>query len=231
MHTALSVLAFFLITSSAQAQAALEVPGHHPAAFVPPSGAGPRPLVVALHGNFDRPEWMCAAWARIVRGRAFILCPRGIPRTDAPGQDRWQLPEAHILAREVSAARAALSARFPGRVHDGPDVWVGFSQGAHRASRLAAGDPARYPRIQLVEGGASLWRGARSYARSDGRVALVCAMPWCEQQGRRVARTIAPQRVRLERIPAAHHDLATMEPAIQRTFEWLIEGDARFTAP
>ena len=60
--------------------------------------------------------------------------------------------------------------------------------------------------------------------------ALVCAMRWCELRGRRMARAFGagPARARLERIPAAHHDLVTLGPAIRRSFEWLIAGDARF---
>lgn len=235
MKAVRTLAAWSLLASAASAQdapLALDVPGYAPAAMLPASGDARRPVVIALHGNFDRPEWMCAAWDRVVRRRAFLLCPRGVPRTDAPGQDRWELPPAHRLAREVAAARRALAERFPGRVDDGPDVWVGFSQGAHRVSRMAAADPARFARIQLVEGGNSMWRpdGARRYAPSTGRVALVCAMRWCEQRGAVLARALrdGTAEARLERIPAAHHDLRTMEPAIARTFDWLIEGDARF---
>ena len=230
-------LAFVLwLPAAATAQpapSALEVEGYRPAAFVPADGDGLRPVVVALHGNFDRPEWMCAAWARFVQGRAFILCPRGRPRTDAPSLDRWELPHAHLLRREIAAGRRALAARFPGRIDDSaPDVYVGFSQGAHRIARMAAGDPSRYPRIQLVEGGNALFRvpGAQRYARQPGRAAVVCALPWCATRGQILVRTLEQGRAsgRTERIPAAHHDIPTMAPAIQRTFDWLVEDDPRF---
>jgi len=219
-----------LAPAPAHAQTALDVDGYHPAAFVAPDGEGPRPVVVALHGNFDRPEWMCARLAPIVAGRAFILCPRGEARADAPGQDRWQLPVAARLRREIAAGRAALVARHPGRVADGPDVYVGFSQGAHRISRMALADPARFPRVQLIEGGASFWRGPTRYARHGGRVALVCAMRWCEQRGRRAAEALNRGRAeaRLERRDGAHHDFDVMEPAIRETFEWLVADDPRF---
>lgn len=219
-----------LVAAPARAQEALEVPGHHPAAFVPARGDAARPVVVALHGNFDRPEWMCAFWAPIVAGRAFLLCPRGEPRTDAPELDRWQLPVAARLRREIAAARQALAARFADRIDDGPDVYVGFSQGAHRISRMATAAPARYPRVQLVEGGASFWRTPGRYARSRGRAAFVCAMRWCELRGARAQRVIDRGRAqaRIERREGAHHDLRVMQPAIRDTFEWLIAGDPRF---
>lgn len=228
---ALATALVLLASSSASAQEALPVPGgFHPAAFVAADGEGPRPVVVALHGNFDRPEWMCAHWASVVRGRAFLLCPRGLPRTDAPGLDRWQLPLAGPLGREIAAARRALEARFPGRLDAGPDLYVGFSQGAHRVSRMAEARPEAFPRIQLVEGGATFWRGPHRWARSRGRVAFVCAMRWCEQRGRASVERLrrGPAVARLERRDGAHHDLEVMGPAIRETFEWLIEGDPRF---
>lgn len=229
IRTALSC-ALWLLTAPAHAQEALPVPGHHPAAFVAPDGEGPRPLVIALHGNFDRPEWMCAHWATVVRGRAWLLCPRGLPRTDAPALDRWQFPAAGPLGREIAAARRALAARFEGRVDDGPDLYVGFSQGAHRVSRMAEARPEAFPRIQLVEGGATFWRGPRRYARSHGRVAFVCAMRWCEQRGRGSVERLGRAHVeaRLERREGAHHDLEVMGPAIRETFEWLVADDPRF---
>ena len=222
-----------LATTAASAQPspqALEVVGFRPAAYVAAAGDGPRPVVVALHGNFDRPEWTCAAWAPIVRGRAFVLCPRGIPRTDATHLDRWELPIAARLVREIAAARSALAARHEGRIDEGPDVYVGFSQGAHRISRMALGDPERYPRIQLVEGGASFWRGTRPYAASRGRVAFVCSMRWCEMRGRRALAELERGRAeaRLERRDGAHHALDVMAPAIQETFDWLVRDDPRF---
>jgi len=60
----------------------------------------------------------------------------------------------------------------------------------------------------------------------------VCAMRWCEQRGERLARILEAGRanVRRERIPAAHHDLVTMEPALIRTFDWLVADDPRFGA-
>ena len=67
------VLVFWLmIPAGASAQVeALAVPGHSDAALVVPASVEPRPVIVALHGNYDRPEWACESWAQIVDGRAF----------------------------------------------------------------------------------------------------------------------------------------------------------------
>ena len=228
-----ALLALAALPASVDAQEPLEVPGHRAAVFVAADGGGARALVVALHGNFDRPEWACAAWDRIVRRRAFLLCPRGEPRADAPGLDRWQLPLAGPLAREIAAARRALAARHPGALDEGPDVYVGFSQGAHRIARFALTTPARYPRVQLVEGGDALWSGPGAAARPGARVAFVCATAWCARRGRGAVAALARggAEARLERRPGAHHELDVMEPAIRETFEWRVRDDARFAPP
>lgn len=227
MRIALVVL---FLCSGAHAQEPLNVPGFRPASFVAASGTGPRPVVVILHGNFDRPEWDCAAWAPIVHGRAFLLCPRGIPRRDAPGLDRWTHNQPQVLLREVAAGRAALSARFPGRVDEGPDVWIGFSLGAHRVAALAMHAPTQFRLLQLVEGGNSFWQegGAQHYARGGGRVAIVCAQAGCLRQGTRFVEHVGEAQARVERIESCHSCLDVMAPAIARTFDWLVSEDPRF---
>ena len=50
---------------------ALEVPGFASAVVSVPLGArAPRPILVATHGNFDRPEWQCMVWGEIVGARS-----------------------------------------------------------------------------------------------------------------------------------------------------------------
>lgn len=39
----------------------LAVPGFGEAVVYAPQGEGPRVVVVAAHGNYDRPEWQCDA--------------------------------------------------------------------------------------------------------------------------------------------------------------------------
>jgi poly(3-hydroxybutyrate) depolymerase len=46
-------------------QLSLSVQGYQPAIVVPPLLKGKRPVVVALHGNFDRPEWNCNALVKL----------------------------------------------------------------------------------------------------------------------------------------------------------------------
>src|SRR5690606_35988873 len=69
-----------------------------------------RPVVIALHGNYDRPEWQCQVWREITGGTTWVLCPRGVPRGDAPrGADRWTYAGADKLEAELDAALVALA--------------------------------------------------------------------------------------------------------------------------
>lgn len=217
-----------------RAQEALSVPGFLPASVVAPSDASrPRPVVIALHGNFDRPEWMCAAISSVVAGRAFILCPRGVPRRDAPEDDpRFTHRPLRGLLREVDAARAALAAAYPGQLDDGPDVWLGFSLGAHRAAAVATSAPERTPLVLLIEGGDALFEhdAAERLAAHGGRVGVACALPGCERRGRRLAETLAAGSgaALVERIETCHWCIDVMRPAIARIFDWLVSSDPRF---
>jgi predicted esterase len=229
------VLVFWLmIPAAASAQVeALAVPGHSDAALVVPASVEPRPVIVALHGNYDRPEWACESWAEIVEGRAFVLCPRGAPRRDVPrAEDRWTYRGADAVVREVEAARRALVARYGARVAGGPDVWVGFSLGAHLVAELASrADGPR--RIQLVEGGRTLFRHAgarRRFARAGGRVAIVCGQRSCDAAARAASEAIVAAggdaRVRFVEVGHQRHPLMT--PLLRETLDWLVAGDPRF---
>src|SRR5262245_14623589 len=64
----------------------LEVPGFGPALAAVPLGArAPRPLLIAVHGDHDRPEWTCGSYRHVISSRAFILCPRGPAQADVFG--------------------------------------------------------------------------------------------------------------------------------------------------
>jgi predicted esterase len=229
-----AVVLCLLIPAAASAQVeALEVPGHSDAALVVPRSSEPRPVVVALHGNFDRPEWACESWAEIVRGRAFVLCPRGVPRRGVSrAEDRWTYRGAGAVVDEVEAARRALVARYGARVAAGPDVWVGFSLGAHLVAELAGrSDGPR--RIQLVEGGRTLFRRAdarRRFARDGGRVAIVCGLRSCETEARAAAEAIvaAGGEASVRFVEVGHQRHPRMTPLLRETFDWLVAEDPRF---
>src|SRR5215472_933690 len=83
----------------------LDVPGYGAAVVAVPAPTSPgrsRPLLVATHGAWDRPEWHCELWQRISRGRAFVLCPRGRATLGylAPDDQLFYYPDHLALGRE-----------------------------------------------------------------------------------------------------------------------------------
>jgi hypothetical protein len=233
--TCLGILLALGFVTRAEATEPLTVEGFHPAEHVVPDAAhpGPRPVVVILHGNFDRPEWNCESWTPIVAGRAFILCPRGVPRRDAPGMDRWEYAGRPALLREVAAGRAALAARYPGRVGEGPDVWVGFSLGAIHLAPLSRGSPTTYSRIVLVEGGLDDWtrQNLQRWVRAGGRkIGFVCGREGCRRRADRLAEVLerAGGGGRVAFANIGHNFHGPIIAPTKVVFDWLVADDPRF---
>ena len=162
---------------------ALAVPGFRDAVVSVPLGAtSPRPLALALHGNFDRPEWQCEVWRRITHGEVFVLCPRGIPRSDVPKDlDRWEWGSVAKTKSEILAAVAALRARFPSYVQNGQLVFTGFSLGAILGARLIQDPQLDVGAAVLVEGGYQGWTLAKAKALKPrlGRLLFACGQTEC----------------------------------------------------
>lgn len=187
-------------TRAARAQAALAGPSkvdlphgkYAPAVVSVPVGATkPLPIVVALHGNFDRPEWQCDVWGPLFAERAFVLCPRGIPRRDvSPKEDRWEYASQRAVLAEIDSAIAALRARFGDFVSSAPLTLIGFSLGAIFGAPIARAAPARFPRVVLIEGGLTGWSAAnvrRFVAKGGQRLLIACSQLECMNRARQLA--------------------------------------------
>lgn len=220
----------------------LPVAGFLPAVVAWPTQKSDRPLpiVVALHGSYDQPEWNCEVYQQVVRGSAVVLCPRGRLRWDTPTDPpmmRFFFPSTGgWIFREVDAALSALKESAPGRIADGPVVYAGFSQGAILAAPLLPSRGARFSRAILVEGGAG-WSndGARAYAKAGGqRVLFACGQSGCNTRAHATAATLEKAGVRTK-VTYAPDQGHTYDGAVQRdiaqAFAWLVEGDARFVLP
>ena len=148
----------------AGALVSLPVPGFRDAIVSLPLGATtPRVVVLALHGNFDRPEWQCEVWRRITRADVFVLCPRGTPRSDVPKElDRWEWGSVAKTKSEIVAALGALRARYPDHVKTGPVVFTGFSLGAILGARLLQDPELPIAAAVLIEGGYQGWTLAKA---------------------------------------------------------------------
>lgn len=164
-------------------EVALTVPGFGNAVVSVPLGATvPRPIVLALHGNFDRPEWQCEVWRRITHGDVFVLCPRGIPRTDVPKQlDRWEWGSVSKTKSEIVTAVVALRARFPEHARRGQLVFTGFSLGAILGARLIQDPDLDIGAAVLIEGGYQGWTLAKAKAMTPrlGRLLFACGQTEC----------------------------------------------------
>lgn len=215
----------------------LPVDGHAEAVVSVPIGAtGRRPVVIAAHGNFDRPEWQCQIWRGIVGDAAFVLCPRGVPRSDSPSRDdiRFTYESNQRLEQEIDAGLAALAARFPEHVDPGPALYTGFSLGAIMGVSIAARRPGRFPRLVLIEGGHDKWTPATAKAFADGgglRALFVCGQAWCAGDAKRAAARLdqAGVTTKVARSKEAGHtyDGVVAEEA-RKALPWVLEGDARW---
>jgi len=142
----------------------LKVPGFGSAALAVPLGAStPRPIVIALHGVADRPEWACATLRAIAGPEPFVLCPRGLQRTEfAAPAERYTFGTADDTALELRAALVELKRRFGQHVAPGPVVFVGFEIGADHAAAIARQEPAFFSRLLLIEPSLSSWPSSQS---------------------------------------------------------------------
>lgn len=168
---------------SATTQVALPVPGFRDAVVALPLGATtPRLAVLALHGNFDRPEWQCEVWRRITRGEVFVLCPRGVPRGDVPKElDRWEWSGVPKTKSEIVAALGALRARYPDYVKPGAVVFTGFSLGAILGARLLQDPDLPIAAAVLIEGGYQGWTVAKAKSLKPRlrRLLFACGQSEC----------------------------------------------------
>jgi predicted esterase len=210
---------------------ALEVPKHASAIVsVPQGAASPRPVLVALHGNYDRPEWQCQVWRAVTDSYPFVLCPRGLPRADAPkSEDRYTYGALALTTAELEAGLSALEARFGQHVRPGPKVLVGFSLGAIHAAKLMVAEPAVYPRGLLIEGGEA-WsaQSARRYREGGGeRVLFACGQETCRQRAKQAVALLERAGVSARVASggkAGHTYDGAVQDAVAAEWTWLTSG-------
>ncbi|WP_437590676.1 hypothetical protein [Sorangium sp. So ce1000] len=201
---------------------------------VPIGATARRPVLIASHGNYDRPEWQCQVWRDIAGDGVFVLCPRGVARSDSPSPSdvRFTYESNARLEQEIDAGLAALRARFPEHVDPGAVLYTGFSLGAIMGSAIAARRAALFPRLVLVEGGHDKWTPETAKAFADGggqRVLFVCAQAGCGAAAAAAAARLEKAGV-LARVvrskEAGHRYDGPVAEETKRALSWAIEGDA-----
>jgi pimeloyl-ACP methyl ester carboxylesterase len=193
---------------------------------VPVGAREPRPIVIALHGGSDRPEWACAQWRGVANAYPFIVCPRG------PGADsglHWSsLPDTKA---RIARALGATQRTFSGWLRQGPTVLVGFSMGATQVTQLARSDPSTYPRVALSESAydpSPAMGFAQNWAAGGGTRALFsCTTGGCEGPYRKASMNVAAYGVpaRLNVAGTTQHGMwDVVVLSLRRDWPWLVEG-------
>jgi predicted esterase len=191
-----------------------------------------RPVVIALHGNYDRPEWQCEVWRSLVGSRAFVLCPRGIPRGDVPkSEDRWTYGAIAKTEAECLAALDALKARYPARAETSRVVFAGFSLGAIQGRSIVLHHADRFGRVVLTEGGTAGWSVGLAKKWSAGgveRLLFACGQTACSF-GARAAAKVAERGGITVRVASGgnvgHTYDGKVAAAISEQWAWLVEGE------
>lgn len=209
----------------------LEVAGFGAARVAVPLGAlSPRPLVVALHGDVDRPEWPCGSYHHAANRRALVLCPRGVSRA---GGERFTLGSAMQTSQELRAALPALKARFGKHLAKGPAVLAALGPSVDHAIDIARQEPNFFAYLVLVDG--SLERLtppiAARYAEAGGkRVLFICTIAGCDPDLARKALSLRSGGVdvRVHRVARGFGLDSETARALRKEWEWLVQGDPRW---
>lgn len=174
----------------------LDVPGFNAASHVVPTELhnDAKPVVIVLHGNFDRPEWQCEMWGKIASSYGWILCPRGTRTPYATkAEDRWTYRGGAMrLSGEMLASLVALEETYPDLVTREGLVLVGFSLGAILAPEIIQLNKGMFPVVFFVEGGLSRLERYLGGMKKNGVKAIGLAMstPKNRQKAQRIQKRI-----------------------------------------
>jgi len=195
----------------------------------PPLGAtGPRPLVVAVHGAHDRPEWACGGWRLGFATYPFVVCPRGRPVT----RDKYAWASSAEIERVALKAIDAVRARFGEHVASAPYVYAGFSQGAILSEPILVRHAALFQTAIFAEGGYPILGSAafaRKFRAGGGEtVVIVCGSEACRRGTRESALRLEAAGLRVFEsgdVRSGHNLNQLMQQALARDFPSWFAGD------
>lgn len=198
----------------------------------PPVGATePRPVVIAVHGAGDRPDWACSEWRAIFGPRPFVVCPRGAPT--GGGGFVWHSADA--LEKAIARATSQVEAKYAPYLAAGPRVYAGFSQGAILGASIVERAPETYPYAVFLEGlgDVAATHFARSFATRGGRrILLACSQAGCEAPRNAAKRTLERGGIEARVVYAGnigHTVNGDVIAAMREALPWLLEGAKGWT--
>jgi hypothetical protein len=210
--------------------ASLTVPRFAPAKVALPLGARrPRPLIVALHGDDDRPEWPCGSYHHVARS-AFVLCPSGPARSG----DRFGLGSIDATRAELRASLPRVKSRFGTHLAKGAVVLGALGPSVEHAISIALEEPAFFSRLVLIDGPYSAWSSgaAERFGKAGGvRVLFVCT------SGAACEADASDHALRLKRSGIDARQVSTTRgrgldgettALLAREWAWLVAGDVRW---
>ena len=209
---------------------ALEVPGFGPARVAVPLGArAAKSIVIALHGDQDRPEWTCGSFRHVVSSRAFILCPQGLARPD----QRYGLGTSAETFTELRNALPALKSRFKNYLMKGSVVLAALGPSVDHAIELSLEEPSFFSYLLLVDGSFARFTPAAAtrFGRAGGkRVLVVCSPGACESDVELRLRALRPLGVasRVVRVERGRGLDAEVVARLRAEFPWLVAQEPGF---
>ncbi|HEY8947220.1 MAG TPA: hypothetical protein VIM73_23410 [Polyangiaceae bacterium] len=197
---------------------------------VPLGAVSARPLVIALHGDNDRPEWPCGSYHGASQRRGFVLCARGVARS---GSDRFTVGSVEESARELRAALPALKQRFGAHLAKGPAVLAAIGPSVEHAIEIAREEPSFFAYLILVDGSLASLTPATAvrYGRAGGRrVLFVCTRAGCDTRVESAALALrsAGVETRVERVSNGTGLDEATAALVRQQWDWLIRGDPRW---
>ena len=163
--------------------------------------------------------------------------PHGARRSRrAPRKDdtRYTHTGGPALLAYIDASLAALVARYPDYADTSTPLLAGFSLGSWEVLALAVQQPARFPRIALVEGVTDKLDDARARAFVQGggvRVLFGCGHKGCQRTAQATAQRLEARdhlEAHVAFAPVDHTFDPPLEDAVHAELAWLVEGDARW---
>lgn len=207
----------------------LEVPGFGEARVAVPLGARvAKPVLIALHGDADRPEWPCGSYRGVVGQRGFVLCPRGEARPDG----RFAFSSYEHAAAALRAAMPLVKSRFAGHVAGGEVVLAATGPSVEFALRLAVEEPKFFSRLLLVDGSTRRLTAAAASRFGDmgGKRVLVVCGRGCDDDAEDRALALRPSGVesRFVRMNKGQGLDAEAVARIRQEWSWLTADDKRW---